>query len=239
MSDSLELLEGLISELPQARQAEMFGQALRDASRQLEVLTPEIGRLEECQYSIGLFDAFWDGDEKREVVEALRQLDSLGQQIEAAQDREQLARVTEIALEAKPRIALVLRDGARVWGRRVDRDLGSLGNLGSLLVQFPDTRDLGRRMTALAATASSLKSVFPPPSASLKQHERMLQDAEEIQKNLAAIGAGKSVQRFLAALANATATLDMVDDDVLQWIRARHAESRFQIKLGETRSPNS
>src|ERR1700758_2254969 len=116
MSDSLELLEGLVSELPQARQAEMFGQALQDASRQLEVLTPEIGRLEECQHSIGLLDAFWDGDEKREVVDALRQLDSLGKQIEAAQDRDQLAHVTEIALEAKPRIALVLRDGTRAWG---------------------------------------------------------------------------------------------------------------------------
>lgn len=231
MSDSLELLEGLVSELPQARQAEMFGQALRDASRHLEVLTPEIGRLEECKHSIGLLDAFWDGDEKLEVVDALRQLDSLGKQIEAAQDREQLARVTEIALEAKPRIALVLRDGTRAWGRRVDRDLGSLGNLGSLLVQFPDTRDLGRRMTALASTASALKSVFPPHSASLKQHERMLQDAEEIRTNLAAIGAGESVQTFLAALANATATLDMVDDHVLQWIRDRHAENRFGVSL--------
>lgn len=231
MSDSLELLENLVSELPQARQAEMFGQALRDASRQLQALTPELGRLEECQHSIGLLDAFWDGDEKREVVETLRQLDSLGKQIEAAQDRDQLAHVTEIALEAKPRIALVLRDGTRAWGRRVDSDLGSLGSLGTLLVQFADTRDLGVRMTALAATAASLKSVFPPQSGTLKQHERMLQDSEEVRKNLAAIGAGESVQRFLAALANATATLDMVDGDVLQWIQDRHAEKRFSLSF--------
>lgn len=231
MSDSLELLESLVSELPQARQAEMFGQALGDASRQLESLTPEIGRLDECQHSIGLLDAFWDADERREVVDALRHLESLGKQIESAEDREQLARVTEIALEAKPRIALVLRDGTRAWGRRVDHDLGSLGSLGSLLVQFPDTRDLGRRMTALATTASGLKSSFPPQSGSLKHHERMLQDAEEVRKNLAAIGAGESVQRFLAALANATATLEMVDDDVVQWIRDRHAEGRFSLSL--------
>jgi hypothetical protein len=231
MTDSLELLESLVPELPQARQAELFGQALQDASRQLEAMKLDIGRLEECQHSIGLLKAFWDGDEEREVVDALHQLEYLGKQIEAAQDQEQLARVTGIASEAKPKILLVLRDGARAWGRRVDHDLGSLGSLGSLLVQFPDTRELGRRMTALAATASSLKSTFPPQEGFLKQHELMLQDAGDIRNNLAAIGAGESVQKFLAALANATATLDMVDDSVLQWIRDRHAESRFDVTL--------
>ena len=107
-----------------------------------------------------------------------------------------MARVTGIASEAKPKILLVLRDGARAWGRRVDHDLGSLGSLGSLLVQFPDTRELGRRMTALAATASSLKSAFPPQEGFLKQHERMLQDAGDIRNNLAAIGAENLCKNF-------------------------------------------
>ena len=125
----------------------------------------------------------------------------------------------------------VLRDGARAWGRRVDHDLGSIGSLGSLLVQFPDTRDLGRRMTVLATTAFTLKNSFPPQVAFLKQFEGMLKDAEEIRRRLAELGTGESVQRFLAALATGTATLDMVDDSVLQWIRDRHAESRFSLSL--------
>lgn len=231
MSDALELLESLVSELPNARQAEMFGQALRDAGHQIEALTPDIGRLDECQHSIGLLDGFWDGDEEREIVDALLQLESLGKQIEVAQNQEQLARVAGMASEAKPKITLVLRDGTRAWGRRVDHDLGSLGSLGFLLVQFPDTRELGQRMTVLAATASTLKSSFPPQSGSLKQHERMLQDAEDIRNKLAAIGAGESVQKFLAALATETATLDMVDGSVFQWIRNRHAENRFRLLL--------
>ena len=231
MSDSLEIIESLVPELPKARQAELFGQALQDASRQLGAMMPDIDRLEECQHSIGLLQEFWDGDEEREVLDALHQLKSFGEQIEAAQDREQLAHVTGIALEAKPRITLVLRDGTRAWGRRVDYDLGSLGSLGSLLIQFPDTHDLGRRMTALATIASALKNSFPPQSGSLKQHKLMLQDAEEIRKNLAAIGAGESVQKFLTALANRTATLDLVDESVLKWIQDRHADSRFLLTL--------
>ena len=44
MTDSLELLESLVPELPQARQAELFGQALQDASRQLEAMKLDVGR---------------------------------------------------------------------------------------------------------------------------------------------------------------------------------------------------
>jgi len=231
MNDSLEVLEHLVPDLPQARQAELFGEALQEASRQLTAMTPEIGRLEEWQHSVGLLGEYWDGDEEREVLDALHKLDSTGSEIEAAQDREQLARVSGIASDAKQKIAIVLRDGARAWARRIDHDLGSLGNLGALLVQFADTRDLGRRMTLLATTGSALKNSFPPPDSSLDEHRDMLHDAEEIRKNLAAIGAGQSVQTFLIAVAKETATLDMVDESVLRWIRDRHAESRFRLSL--------
>ncbi len=231
MNDSLEVIESLIPELPQARQADLFGEALQEASRQLEAIAPEIGRLEEWHHSVGLLGGFWDGDEEREVLDSLHKLESFGERIETAQDREQLARVGGIAQEAKQKIAIVLRDGARAWARRIDHDLGSLGNLGALLAQFPDTRDLGHRMAALAATGSALRNSFPPISDSLDRHRIMLHDAEQIRKNLAAIGAGQSVQTFLIALANETATLDMVDESVLQWIRARHAENRFLLSL--------
>jgi hypothetical protein len=190
-----------------------------------------MGRLEEWQHSVDLRGESWDGDEEREVREALHEIESSGEQIEAAQDREQLTRVGGFASNAKQKITIILRDGARAWGRRIDHDLGSLGSLGALLVQFADTRELGRRMTALAITASSLKNSFPPPSGSLEQHRAMLHNAEDIRKNLAAIGAGQSVQTFLIALANETATLDMVDKSVLQWIRDRHAENRFFLSL--------
>ena len=89
-------------------------------------------------------------------------------------------------------------------------------------------------MTQLAATGSALKNSFPPPANSLELHRDMLHDAEEIRKNLAAIGAGESVQTFLIAVAKETATLDMVDESVLQWIRDRHAENRFRLSLKGT-----
>jgi hypothetical protein len=231
MNDPLELLERLIPAIPQARQSELFGGALQEASRQLAAISADIARLEEWQHSVGLLSRFWDKEEEREVLEALQRLESVGVQVEAAQDREQLARIGTIASDAKQRITIVLRDGARAWGRRVDHDLGSLGSLGALLVQFTDTRELGRRMTTLAATASALKGTFPPTGDSLQLRHAMLNDVDVIREDLAAIGAGQSVQTFLIALANELATLDLVDESVLQWIRDRHAETRFRLSL--------
>ena len=85
MNDSLEVLKQLIPNLPQARQAELFGEALQEASRQLTAMTPEIGRLEQWQHSVGLLGEYWAGDEEREVLEALHKLESTGGEIEAAQ----------------------------------------------------------------------------------------------------------------------------------------------------------
>lgn len=231
MSDPFEVLEHLIPELPQAREAELFGEALQDAGRHLAAMPADIARLEEWQQSVQLLDKYWEEDEEREVLDALQRLQSSGEQIAAARDREQLTRVGAIASDAKQRITIVLRDGARAWSRRIDSDLGSLGNLGALLVEFMDTRELGHRMTSLAAMGSALKSSFPPSTSSLQQHRTMLHDSEIIRKDLTAIGTGQSVQTFLIALANETATLDMVDENVLQWIRDRHAESRFRLSL--------
>jgi len=233
MTDALDALEIRVAELPQARQTEVFGQTLREATGQLENIAAEVSSLQECAHSIHLLEQFWGSDEKPEVLEALRRLEDLGRQIESAQDRDQLALVPNLVREAKPRIALIIRDGARVWNRRLDHDLGSLASLGSLLVQFPDTRVLGQRMASVAATISALKNAFPPAEAAIGKHQRVLQDAEEARKDLAVIGAGESVQTFLAALADRKATLSMLDADVLSWIRDRHAESRFGISLNQ------
>lgn len=231
MSDSLEVLEGRVSELPLARQAELFGDAIEHAGQQVESMAADISRLEEWQSSVGLLDKFWEGDERHEVVDALHQLKSFGNEIEATKDREQLTHVTAISSGMKSKLGTVLRDGGKAWGRRIDHDLGPLGSLGTLLEQFSDTRELGLRMVALARTAFTLKNSFPPKAQSIEQHKVMLKDAEEIRKNLAAIGTGESVQKFLAALANESATLDLVDETVFQWIRNRHAENRFRLKL--------
>lgn len=231
-NDSLEVLERLIPQLPQARLAEQFGEALHEAGIRTRALLPSIERLELWEASIDLLVGKWEADEERHTVESLERLRKAGEEIRSVQDREQLTRVPTVVSNAETRIATVLRDGMRAWQRRIDVDLGSLGSLSTLLVQFPDTREVGSRMASVASRAATLKNQFPPASAQREQHRQILEEIELLKRDLAAIGAGESVQNFLLALASGTATLDMLDDAVLGWIRNRRAETRFRISFG-------
>lgn len=231
MSDQLELLEKLIPQIAQARTQELFGEALQDAWKYSQELVPGVERLERWNKSVHLLKTHWEVEEKVETIEALRNLQSAGEKMAAAQDSNQLAAVRSIATVAKSRVETVLRDGSRAWQRRIHADTGSLQSLGALLSEFADTRDLGRRMACVAARGSELALQFPPTEEQVQAHGKLLEDAIAIRQGLAEIGAGASVEAFLIALANEEATLDMADDAVLEWIRKRKSDRRFRISL--------
>jgi hypothetical protein len=229
--DQLEILEQLIPQLPQARLAEQFGDALHDASINTVALLPDIERMERWQQSVHSLRESWDSDEESETLLALETLQAEGEMIAAAQDREQVSQLRGTAMDAKQRIAIVLRDGLRAWQRRIEADIGSLGNLGALLIEFNDTRALGSRMVSIKSRGDSLKTQFPPPANQLEGYRQLLRDADTVRRNLAAIGAGASIETFLLALASERATLDMVDEAVLHWIRERNSDNRFCLSL--------
>jgi hypothetical protein len=231
MTDQLEVLEQLIPRIAQARNVAQFGEAFHEAHEHAQGLIPGIERMERWQLSIQLLSGYWEADDKNEALSALRSLQSAGQKIETAQDLNQLSQVRATATGAKLGIDAVVRDGLRVWQRRINADIGSLGSLGDLLSALEDTRELGRRMTSIALRGALLLSQFPPTADQVESHRALMEDARTIRKDLAAIGAGESVEAFLNALAKNEATLALADDAVLKWIRDRHSDSLFRISL--------
>jgi hypothetical protein len=231
MPDQLEVLEQLIPRIAQARNVEQFGEAFREAHEYAQTLVPGIERMERWQLSIQLLSGHWGTEDKIETLSALRSLQSAGQKIEAAQDLNQLSQVRATATGAKLGVDAVLRDGLRAWQQRINADIGSLASLGDLLSKFDDTRELGRRMTSIASRGAALGSQFPPDAVQIESHRALQEDARKVRQDLAAIGAGESVEAFLNALARQDATLDLVDDTVLKWIRDRHSDRRFHISL--------
>lgn len=230
-NDALVLLEQLIPKLPLARQAKDFGTTVDDAGTEALTLASGVNRLEQWQLSADLFRGFWTGEECEASLQTLQQLQEQGRLMALAQDREQLARIPAIVAELKPRIANLLRDGGRVWQRRIGRDIGSLGSLASLLTEFPDTRAVGLRIDEMVTLANSLKIEFPPSANQRTIHARVLEQVAQLKRDLAEIGASESVQRFLLALADETATLDMLDDAIRNWLRERRAENRLRLSL--------
>ena len=91
-------------------------------------------------------------------------------------------------------------------------------------------------MTMIASRGAGLKSQFPPTASQVEDYQVLIEDAHSVRRDLAEIGAGASVEKFLLALATETATLDLVDQDVLQWIRDRRSDHRFRIALLRTGS---
>jgi len=229
--DQLEVLERLIPQLPQARLTELFGEALQDAGTSAFALLSEIEKLERWELSINLLRNSWQGEEGRETLDALQTLQLTGRQMATVEDREQLSQLRTCAGEAKQLIGIILRDGLRVWQRRIEADIGSLGNLGSLLVEFADTRSLGGRMTSIKSRGDGLRNQFPPSATQVEAYRALLEEANAVRSDIAAIGAGESIERFLLALASETATLDMVDEAVLRWIRDRRSDHRFRLSL--------
>jgi hypothetical protein len=231
MTDQLEVLEQLIPRIAQARIVEQFGEAFHEAHEHSQGLIPGVERMERWQLSIQLLRGHWDADDESETLSALRSLQAAGRKIETAEDQNQLSQIRAAATDAKSRVDVVMRDGLRVWQRRINADIGSLGGLGDLLSEFEDTRELGRRMASIASRGSVLASQFPPTADQVESHRALLDDAKKIREDLTAIGAGESVEVFLNALAKQDATLDQVDEAVLKWIRDRHSDRRFQISL--------
>lgn len=230
-NDPLVLLEQLIPELPRARQAKDFGTVVDDAVHEALTLASGIKRLEQWQLSADLFRGFWTGEEYEASIQTLKQLQERARWMALAQDREQLARIPAIVAEVKPQIANLLRDGDRVWQRRIARDIGSLGSLASLLTEFPDTRAVGLRIAEVVTLANSLEDEFPPSANQRSIHASILEQVAQLKRDLAEIGASESVQRFLLALADETATLDMLDDAIRNWLRERRAEKRLRLSL--------
>ena len=229
MSDQLQVLEELIPQIPHARLSEQFGEALQDAGTQALALLPEVARLESWKQSVHLLSDCWQGDEeiRRPAMSSKNCVVRRSAVQEAASDKEQLYAARALLVDAKRRIGIVLRDGIRAWQRRIEADIGSLGSLGGLLAEFGDTRTLGGRMTMIASRGAGLKSQFPPTASQVEDYRVMIEDAHSVRRDLAEIGAGASVEKFLLALATETATLDLVDQDVLQWIRDRRSDHRF------------
>lgn len=236
MNDQLQILEQLIPQIPPARLSEQFGEALQDAGAQALALLPEVERLGIWKDSVHLLRDCWEGDENGEICNELYKLRLAGQKIEAANDKEQLSAARALLADAKQRIGIVLRDGMRAWQRRVEADIGSIGSLGGLLAEFGDTRALGVRMTTIASRGTGLKGQFPPTTSQLESYRILIEDAHSVRQELAEIGAGASVERFLLALATESATLALVDQDVLQWIRDRQWDHRFRLSLVRTGS---
>lgn len=74
----------------------------------------------------------------------------------------------------------------------------------------------------LLQTFTNIEKTWPLSEQNLKHYQNVLEEAKQF---IASLGASPQIQHFLEKMAAGTATLDDLNDEVLQWIRAQHLTS--------------
>jgi hypothetical protein len=117
----------------------------------------------------------------------------------------------------------------RGWQIKIDQTFSSTGRLGGVVLQIPETRQLGTEMKSLFQRAEQLAAQIADAARSTEQYETLKDELDRINDKLSDLGAGEEVVDFLLAVAGQTATLENVTGEVREWLEERHSLGRFKV----------
>lgn len=114
-----------------------------------------------------------------------------------------------------------------LWTARVDA-FNELASVGGLLTTFPAAADLGARMLGAAVAAQDARQGLAPEQLLAKARE-LLALRETLLAEQQTVAGDPAVSTFLQALAEQRATLDLLTDEVMAWLRKEKALDRLQV----------
>jgi hypothetical protein len=120
---------------------------------------------------------------------------------------------------------------AKAWFALLSTDFSPLQRLGEVLAEIVDTRAAGKELQACAARVLALGSSGTPTAESLKQFSAAKAELAQHLASLGKLGIDATVRNFLVDVAGKGVTLADVTPEVLTWLHAKGAGSRFRIKL--------
>lgn len=228
MTDPLEELEKAAESLPSA----VAGVRLGDrASRQLDRFSDaprQERRLKAMTEFAVLFDGRSDAQVKAQIDRALAMATEAAEAMEDVDDEETL----QDAVDAYLVFTQSLGSGENIlrplWTRVVDQQFTPLGSVGALLEEaFPNARDLGRKMREAATEAqrhaqSPIADLLPIAKALLEVRAALVTEQQTVAGD-------PTVAAFLQALAEDRATLDLLEEGVLDWLKAQGALTSLKV----------
>jgi hypothetical protein len=134
-------------------------------------------------------------------------------------------------LTALNRASPEIRSGlVEAWGAHARSRLGDLEELLVLAQTLSDIEgvsDLSRRLRAALLSLAGTQGSIPSPASveRLTNADALLAELEEsLQPD--------SVRQFLSSVAHGGASMDLLSEDVLAWLRSHNASGRFKIVAG-------
>ena len=228
--DRLQRLEQLVPLCESIRKGTEYRTALAQATSEVKKAATLPGRLESLEPALRVLRGTHQlpaGD----LIPDLEKLEAAGKILEQCVNTDALkdARfsVTDVQ-EALQRLEMLV---SRAWVARVKAELSPLERLGTVLAGIPDTKAAGIALQNWANRALAVSGSSAPTAQSVRQFAEAQAELPSRLKALGKIGIDTAIRAFLLAVAGGSATLASMTPEVLEWLRAKKAQSRFRIEL--------
>lgn len=106
-------------------------------------------------------------------------------------------------------------------------DLAELQVLAATLSEVAGVAELSERLEAVLGRLARTQTDFPS-----KQSAELLEAAESIRRQMEESLQPESVRRFLSAATRGGASLDLLSEDVIDWLRTHNAVRSFRVVAG-------
>ena len=227
VSDPLEELEKTAELLPAAAAGVKLGdRAKQKLERFADVSRREL-RLKALLELGSLLEGHKDSQLKTHVEKALDAADEAADAMQEVDDEGSLEDAVseyQAFVQALGMLEVVVR---ALWTRTIDQQFAPLRSVGALLEAFPNARELGKRMVNAAESAQKYAQT-PVVDLPAIVEDLFLQRSELLEEQQVMAGDPK-VSAFLQALADDRATLDLLHEEVLQWLEGQGALSSLKV----------
>jgi hypothetical protein len=227
VSDPLDDLETAANLIPAAAAGVKLGDQARQKLERFNDVARQQRRLKASIELAVLLDGSNDAQLKTQITRAL---EAAGEASEAMCDVDDERSLTDAVNEYQAfgqslgTLEVAIRP---LWTRMIEQQFSPLSSVGALLRAFPNASDLGRRMveTAAAAQRHAQSPVVDLPAA-VAELNALRNDLLLEQQ---AVAGDPKVSAFLQALADDRATLDLLYEEVLEWLGDQGALSKLKV----------
>jgi hypothetical protein len=228
MTTALQELEQLLPDLPKAIERRHLGDSLRrtveilsDSSYQTRRLSAVLQIAKETEFAS-------DHQQSAALSDLVEVAADVARRASTAETSEQLQTVKETYEEFRRTLAGVDRQLRINWRRVVERDFSSYIAIGGLLEKIEKTSDLGARLKACGQEAAEIRDSISAEDLS-KAISHVRERRAELERKRGKLTQQPEVATFLNALADDSATLQMVTKRVYDWLAENGALDNFKV----------
>ncbi len=167
----------------------------------------------------------------RDLLVDIEKIENAGRALEKCVNVEELRDARFSAGDIQEALKRVEDQISKAWSARVESVFRPLQRLGEVLSQIPDTKAAGGELQAWAINALGLGRTAVPTADSVRSLTEAHEELANRLDSLGSLGVDSEVRQFLLEVANRRASLASVTSGVLEWLRAKNAQARFQVEL--------